>query len=417
VKTCYIIGGGLSGLTAANALKDKFNKTIVIEKHNDIGGLCQTYQIDGINYEFGPHVLYSKTVEQSAFWGRLITPKYIDYHVRCCIDGQLKSYDELFDFPISKRNISRLGESYIPQEPDYSNFENYMISQIGKASYETFVKNYNIKQWGIHPKDMLADWAKFRPLSLKPDNPRMFGDVWAGHPGSYRPVFDKLSQDLEIVTDTKVSGLGIDNNVIKCIYFNNNNNKISISPNDVVINTLPIDLFFEEKLDWRGSLKVFALLDTCPAMPTYSTTFPNNYSWTRIVEYPHHSGQENTNGKTLISFAIPYSINEPLQNDYMQEIHDFVIHQIHAKVIKTVKKHEDFCYPISSQQNIDTLEKILNKASNINNFYSIGRLGLFAYISMTRAIQIALELSNNIDKLSSPADKMTFFKKLREELW
>ncbi len=417
---CYILGAGLTGLTAAYKLQDKFSEVKVFEQKNYLGGICQTHKIEGINYEYGPHILYTTTEEQKKFWLSLVANNLFDYYVRCSIDGKVGKYEELYDFPISNRNLTRLGVSCSPQPPDYSNFENYMISQIGLKAYQTFVKNYNIKQWGIPPSQMSAEWAKGRPLSLKEDNPKMFGNKWAGHPGSYRHFFEKLSHGSRHYLNLRITGAKIEDNLIKTINCRELTEDkpmvVQVAPDDLVINTLPIDLFFKGELSWRGIRKVFVVLDRESLMPTYSTTFPNNYPWTRIIEYPKHSGQK-VKGKSLISFALPYGVKQPLKPGSMEEIDQFIDNEIKATELNRRIEQEDNIYPISSHENLINLDNILAEASKINNFITIGRLGLYAYISMSRAVEMVFQLSQSMEDLNNSAERLDFYQSLRKDLW
>ncbi len=426
MSTCYILGAGLTGLTVASRFTEEFENVVAFEKNDYIGGLCQTRRLEQINYEFGPHVLYAKTRTQQAFWESYLDNQLIDYRVRCCVNGKLGTYDELYDFPISRRNLKRLGVAHQATAPDYSNFENYMISQIGRRGYDTFVKNYNIKQWGLDPKEMSAEWARFRPLTLKDDNPKMFGDLWAGHPGSYEPLFEKLAQNVTIRTNHAVSAMVNADGTIRALEVRNGQvdpktgtpvrKRIELGPEDLIVNTLPLDLFFPTDLTWRGVIKVFTALDREGVMPSYSTTFPNHYPWTRVLEYPRHSGQP-VEGKTLLSFAIPFGDHRPSLEEVMAQINRFIKNEIGANIIARSVESERRVYPVSSKANLTNLTKLFRQAAKLKNFLTVGRLGLFAYISMARAVEMALELVDNRTGLQSEQDRYDFYQHLREELW
>lgn len=48
-----IIGAGISGLTVANALKDKVESLIILERYSSCGGRIQTNRSNGVQYEIG----------------------------------------------------------------------------------------------------------------------------------------------------------------------------------------------------------------------------------------------------------------------------------------------------------------------------------------------------------------------------
>ena len=51
-----IIGGGPSGLSLANKLK---GKTLILEKENEVGGLCRSIEIDEGVFDIGGHSFHT----------------------------------------------------------------------------------------------------------------------------------------------------------------------------------------------------------------------------------------------------------------------------------------------------------------------------------------------------------------------
>ena len=60
-----ILGAGLSGLSLAYFLQDRddIEHIDIIEKDDDIAGLCRSIRKDGYTYDIGPHILFSKDKE------------------------------------------------------------------------------------------------------------------------------------------------------------------------------------------------------------------------------------------------------------------------------------------------------------------------------------------------------------------
>jgi len=444
----YILGGGITSAAIADLLKNKF-QVIVIEKDSELGGMVRTRKTYGINHEFGPHVLYGKNDFHKAWWGRFVENNLQDYYVRLSIDGSLKQ-GSLFDFPISEENIRRItGQQDIlsgtaPEGTADLNFEDFMIAQLGKPAYEAFIKGYNLKQWGIEPSKMSSEWASFRPLTLKKDSPtKMFGDAWAGHPGDYTPVFDECFKDTVAYRNEEVIGIGYDKATAPDSPTELGATKIFVryhSPDlgegtiksydvrkgDIVINTIPIDAVFPENpLTWRGIIKFFAHYKKPNLMPAYSVTFPNNYNWTRILEYPKHSGVDSEN-ETLLSFAVPF---DPLNPEEFEEKRKETIKNIESFSMENFgilpESHyyevHDKVYPVSLNTNLENLNKSFHKLSKFGNLWSIGRLGIYAYISMSRAIDMAQELYTYLEshdfKNENSDETFLLYKKLRSDLW
>ena len=52
-----ILGGGLTGLTIASALKQDYE---VLERDSECGGLCRSLKKEGYTFDQGGHILYSR---------------------------------------------------------------------------------------------------------------------------------------------------------------------------------------------------------------------------------------------------------------------------------------------------------------------------------------------------------------------
>ena len=59
MQTYIILGGGLAGLTAANALAGDGRKVLLLEQSQHLGGRAMTQQDRGYQLNLGPHALYS----------------------------------------------------------------------------------------------------------------------------------------------------------------------------------------------------------------------------------------------------------------------------------------------------------------------------------------------------------------------
>jgi protoporphyrinogen oxidase len=54
-----VVGAGMTGLTAASQLARAGRPCLLVEAAEAVGGLCRTYQIDGIPFDLGPHVFFN----------------------------------------------------------------------------------------------------------------------------------------------------------------------------------------------------------------------------------------------------------------------------------------------------------------------------------------------------------------------
>jgi protoporphyrinogen oxidase len=63
-KPICILGGGLSALTFANYYR---GKAVIFEKEDRLGGLCRSFDFNGVCHDIGPHIFFSKNKEVLRF--------------------------------------------------------------------------------------------------------------------------------------------------------------------------------------------------------------------------------------------------------------------------------------------------------------------------------------------------------------
>lgn len=67
MRSYVVIGGGLAGLTAANALAGEGHRVTLLEQSKHLGGRAQTQQQAGFSLNLGPHALYKGGVAAQTF--------------------------------------------------------------------------------------------------------------------------------------------------------------------------------------------------------------------------------------------------------------------------------------------------------------------------------------------------------------
>jgi glycine/D-amino acid oxidase-like deaminating enzyme len=77
METIIIIGGGLAGLAAANALTDSSRKVVLLEQAVTLGGRARTVEEQGYFMNIGPHALYrgGRTMQMLAEWNIPVSAK------------------------------------------------------------------------------------------------------------------------------------------------------------------------------------------------------------------------------------------------------------------------------------------------------------------------------------------------------
>jgi UDP-galactopyranose mutase len=395
-------------------LRKKGISDIAVIERSKVGGCAETRFYHRIPYEFGPQVMYTDEDRLQRVFEEFLTcypPPTPDgrFHPALSVDGSLNN-GSVHSFPVTVANVLMLPNPELAiyelyqvnlEKPDYSNFENYVISRMGKTLYETYVKHYNLKQWQIHPREMDAEWARFRPLTLRLPTQGMFGDKWQGHPGNYNPMWSgmlgsariiygeaKVSEDFQQVT---VNGDHVDA--------------------DVIVSTLPLS----DELDFMSACMVYVGIKSEKVlMPSYVTSFPNNYSFVRVMEYRQQFAVDSE--YTLLDFQFPWR-DQCHTDDYIEQTKSFACNILKQEVGDLWVDSRARIYPVSTKKNLDLVERQLDLASK-SKVIPLGRCGVHAYVSKDTCIRMALIMSENLDSLLSGDDerKKAILLKMREKL-
>ena len=408
-----ILGGGIAGCSAAYLLKNKGITDITIVEKSKLGGCCRTKFCEGIPYEFGPQVLYTSIVNIQDIFERFIVntpPGTSDgkYHPIVSTNASLDP-NSLYSFPVCISDVVRypnpnriIEELYKVNlnDPDYSNFENYVISKVGPTLYNLFYKNYNIKMWKMQPNEMDTEWSRFRDAFTLKYKSCMFGDRWQGHPGNHNPLFDGFTNDIKVVNG-------------RCKILNNNQVTVdgSLIDADLVISTLPLS----NKLGFISVMIVYVLIRSEEfVMPSYTTTFPNAYNFTRIMEYKQQFYVDSE--YSLLSFEFPFKYKVEYKENVEEAIY-FVSKVLRKNILDKWAYAKTHLYPISTINNLKLVDKRLSELSN-TNIFPLGRMGSYAYVSKDTCIRMSMILSENLEiALSDDSkNKLKLFYRMREVL-
>ena len=357
-----IVGAGLFGSVAADILRAKGHKCLVIDKRSHIGGNCYTEVEDGITvHKYGAHIFKTNN--------RLVW----DYmRSLCCIRPFIntpiavvngKGYNLPFNmntfasvFGVSSPHdaeaaIRRSAELDHPIE----SLEDKAISLVGRTLYEMFIKGYTEKQWGRPCSELPPSILDDIPVRFTYNN-NYYRAKWQGVPyGGYTPIFEKLLRGIDVHLNTD--------------YFEYEYELNQIAEN--VIYTGPIDQYFHYqfgRLEYRSlRFEEKRIRSTSNFQGVAVTNHPTlDVPYTRIIEHKHFLG-ECTDG-TIITYETPF---EYTGND-------------------------DAYYPINDEKNDAIYRKYAELASELPNVHFGGRLATYHYDDMSDCILNALNLASHL---------------------
>jgi protoporphyrinogen oxidase len=173
-----IVGGGPSGLAAAQEAVKLGARAVVLERLDRVGGLSRTTNFHGFRFDVGPHRFFTKNQEVHALFVDTVGADLLNVPRLTRIFYN----NEYFNYPLTPLNalfgvgigpsISILS-SYLAArarhaygERPIENFEDWVVDHFGRRLFETFFKTYTEKVWGIPCTQIGADWASQRIKGL-----------------------------------------------------------------------------------------------------------------------------------------------------------------------------------------------------------------------------------------------------------
>ena len=359
-----IVGAGPVGcVIAERAAKAKRWSSLIVEKRNHIAGNCY----DEINtkglriHKYGPHYMRFKKRRIFKYVSKFTKWIKGDYIVKSYVNGQL------YPIPINLNTLEKFFKKKFKNKNDAKKFintlkikkrkiknsEDFILSKLGKEIYENFYKNYTIKQWGIHPRNLNKSVVGRLPIRFNRDPYYVNQKLKVMPKRGYTELFKNMTRDnkIEILLNTSYEKV-----------------KEKINPKIATIYTGPPDVFFNfkyGKLDWRSLDFKFKTFKKNKVQECVQINFPNDHKFTRRVEIKHVTKQKSN--FSTISYEFPKSKGDPY-------------------------------YPINNKKNVNLFKKykkLIKKLEKKDIFFE-GRLASYRYLNMDEVIEAALNLFNKL---------------------
>ncbi|KKP59964.1 MAG: UDP-galactopyranose mutase [Candidatus Gottesmanbacteria bacterium GW2011_GWA1_34_13] len=379
-KQILIIGGGYCGCSIARILSDRGFEVKIFEQTSRIGGMAISYYKEGMVFELGPHVIANHASNQLSmeFLKKYIKLNPTVIHSATYIQNKYLNYPPLYqDIKHLKQNHKIFKELLnLPSKPDIKNFETYLISKVGISLYKIYFKSFTKKFWKINPRLLSHKWAKLRHLGSSLSEKQMyFNNKFCSYPKlDFNELFVNLSKNINILFNHKITKIDFKNSTIET----STGQKFT---GDLIISTISIDellRFRFNKLAYRGYSIKPVIIHKSYFHPIDSKThkhfgivyYPeNNYTHTRITEYKSYNQKHNT----------PAFINRTL---------------ITVETPSKIKKY----YPIMNDENEDIFKKNIRLISDYNRVVSLGRLGLYKYMTLDTTTEQIFRFLKYFDK-------------------
>lgn len=412
-----IIGAGISGLSTAHFLKDRYEVT-VYEKEDCPGGLIKCRRVDGsLFHTCGGHVFNSKRQDVlDWFWSKFNREEEFskaDRNSVVFMDGAIEvpypieNHMYFFNESIQKKFIEDLIVIAKNDGIEPHNFEEFLKGRFGETLYKMYFQPYNEKVWRRDLKQVPLSWLEGKlPMPTVPE--MIFNNInhvkeksfvhatfWYEKMNGSQYIADKLAEGLDIRYNSDVQSIkyeGCKWNVCgtefdKIVFCGNIKDMAKII-DGVDISTYKNDI---EKLEYHGTTAVFCEIDKNP------------YSWIYQPSRTHESHRiictgnfaSSNNDATTSSSRITATIEFTDEINKEEIIRNLSLIPLNPKYLD--HKYNKYTYPI---QDVNTKEMIsrLKETLALSSFYFTGRFADWEYYNMDIAIGAAMDLikKNNL---------------------
>lgn len=431
-----ILGGGLSALSLAYFLQnnEKIKKITILEKSDKAGGICRTYEKNGIQYDVGPHIIFSKDKEILDLMNELLAENNEKHRRSNRIIHKKKFVQYPFENDLSKlpqEDIDYCVNGFIHNPYEHYEAKNmlqFFLKTFGEGITNTYLRPYNEKIWKFDPAFMDTQMVERIPKPPKEDIIRSAkGETIDGYlhqlyftypknggtEALIKAFISKLNDKVEIITKAEVK------EVKKC----NHGFEITTSNGefkaDNLVSTMPVNEFIHL---YKSNSKSDAIVQTADKLRYNSIAIciinvkkdyagenyafmiaDKNVRFHRLSKLDFMGNGYHINGTATYMAEITYRKNDLNDKSSDANLTNAVIDGLKAigfidsenDVNFTDLKRFEYAYVIydlDHRKNMDNIKHYLKNESVFLN----GRFGSFEYLNMDAIIRQSKNLAETI---------------------
>jgi UDP-galactopyranose mutase len=349
-----VIGSGLTGSTVARVLADHGREVLMLERRQHVGGnVHDVTHSSGIRvHSYGPHYFRCSSRRVWDFASRFAEFRPHEAVVKCRVD------DRYEDWPINRKLFEQYPgwEEHRPSGMP-ANFEQACLQKMPRPLYETFIKPYTLRQWGVEPCQLSPQLAARIRVNAPHESILTPHHTYQGLPtGGYAQFMRSIIAGIPCLS-------GVD-------YLQHRD---EFRARKAVIFTGPIDEYFGfylGRLAYRSQRRTHRFVPNAGLLqPCAQVNFPapGEHGPIRTIEWKHLLPEEvrrHIRG-TVLTREFPYSPEDP----------------------------DHYEYPFPDARNRTLYGHYRRRAEQLPNLIICGRLGEYRYFDMDQAIGRALMIA------------------------
>lgn len=406
-----IIGAGISGLTVAQNLREKFD-VMIFEKESVPGGLIRCRRVDGSLFHIcGGHVFNSKRQDVlDWFWKHFDKEKEFTKADRNSVvfmsDGNaipypIENHAYLFTPTMMRDFVKDLVTLAQQKNHVPANFEDFLKGCFGNTLYREYFQPYNEKVWRRDLKKVPLSWLEgklpmptveemiFNNINHVKEKEFVHSTFWYEKQGGSQFIANRLAEGLNIRYNTPVEKIEkrgnefvVNGEVFDKIVFCGNVKQLQTLYKSSVIEKYKSQI---EALESHGTTAVFCEIEKNPYSWIYMPS--REHQSHRIICTGNFSPTNNAPAKMTasIEFTDEISKEEILKN----------LEKIPLKPKYLTHHYNQFTYPIQDSNTREIIREMKSQLS-AKNFFMTGRFADWEYYNMDVAIGAAIDLCKTI---------------------
>ncbi len=431
-----ILGGGLSAISLAYYMQDnnKIDEIHILEKDDTLGGICRTYVKEGIEYDVGPHIIFSKDKEILDLMNGLLGENN-EKHRR---SNRILHKKKFVQYPF-ENDLSKLPQediNYCVNAFLHNPFENYQaenmlqffLKTFGEGITNIYLRPYNEKIWKFDPCFMDTQMVERIPKPPKEDILRSAkGETIDGYlhqlyftypkkggtEALIKAFISKLGKKVTIHTNAKVIGVEKTSDGYKIETSSGNFTA------DKIVSTMPANEFCHIYKDAQKPAEILETADNLRynsiaicivnvkkdyAGDNYAFMVADkNVKFHRISKLDFMGGNYHIDGTATYMAEITYRKNDLNDKATDEELISKVVEGLEKIGFIDSKEDVNFTdirrfeyayviYDLNHRKNMDRIKDYFSK----QGIYLNGRFGSFEYLNMDAIIRQSKNLAQSL---------------------
>lgn len=409
MRKAAVIGAGVSGLSVAHALSDRY-AVLVFEKEDRPGGLVRCERVEGgLFHVCGGHVFNSKDkTVLDWFWSKFDRDREfvkVERNSAVCLeDGSFVSYpieNHVYQLGEDVRRgfVGDLLEMTLQPSAEPANFDEFLRGRFGHTLYDLYFAPYNAKVWRRDLTDIPLSWLAGKlpmptvremleaNIGRTEERDFVHSTFWYEKSGGSQFVADRLSEGLNIAYGTDVGRIAV---------LGDGRCRIGGVAFDLVVfcgnlKELP---FVAQGIDWGVLADEVGKFESHGTTSVFCELDPNPYSWVYQPSRRHESHRIICTG----NFSPTNNAGDRLTGtvEFTDEIDkDDILAQLGRMPFQPrylAHHFNRYTYPIQKKDTRDVVAAVKQKLLPLG-IRLVGRFAEWEYFNMDAAMSSALSLS------------------------